>query len=54
MLHAFAGICLFSIAAAIIPPREIRGPTRREGRMVEVCANPIISIEIGKCQKKRP
>jgi hypothetical protein len=26
MLHAFAAICLLSIAAAIILPREIRVP----------------------------
>jgi hypothetical protein len=26
MLHAFAGLCLLAIAAAIILPREIRVP----------------------------
>jgi hypothetical protein len=26
MLHAFAGLCLLAIAAAIILPREIRTP----------------------------
>ena len=28
MLHAFAGLCLFVIAAAIILPREIRTPAQ--------------------------
>jgi hypothetical protein len=26
MLHAFAGLCLLAIAAALILPREIRTP----------------------------
>ncbi len=31
MLHAFAGLCLFSIAAALILPVEIRNPAVRPG-----------------------
>ena len=31
MLHAFAGLCLFAIAAAIILPREIRTPAAQAG-----------------------
>jgi hypothetical protein len=32
MLHAFAGLCLFVIAAAIILPREIRTPVAQAMR----------------------
>lgn len=31
MLHAFAGLCLLTIAAAIILPAEIRTPAARFG-----------------------
>src|SRR3954451_5153572 len=37
MLHAFAGLCLLVIAAAIILPREIKAPAARHADPVEIC-----------------
>ena len=42
MLHAFAGLCLLAIAAAIILPREIRTPAaRRWMRRFSLCDRPV-------------
>ena len=55
MLHAFAGLCLLAIAAAIILPREIRTPQRRRperGASSRGSAGSLLHIVIASAAKQ--